>query len=376
MDFIDLKTQYRNYKHEIDKAIGAVVESGGFVMGKLMTELEQTLADYVGVKHAIAVSSGTDGLLIALMSLGIGKGDAVITTPFTFIATAEAVSLVGATPIFVDIEPDTCSLDVKQLTDAISECEKQGLIPRAIMPVSLYGQCADMESILKFANEHKLFVVEDACQSFGAKRNGIHSCAFNHIGVTSFYPSKPLGCYGDGGMVFTNDSGLADKMAKIRVHGQSRTYEHEMIGINGRLDAIQAAILLAKFQHFADELQRRTEIAAYYSHHIKTTCPELKTPVIMPENTSVFAQYTIQIGNDKRASVAQFLAKKAIPTAIHYPKPIHLQPAYAFLGYKQGDFPVAEQASCEVLSLPMHPFLTNQQQDEVVMALAVALQEL
>lgn len=373
MNFIDLKTQYQNYKQEIDKAVLSVLESGGFVMGKLVTDLETRLADYVGVKHALAVSSGTDGLLIALMALGIGRDDAVITTPFTFIATAEAVSLVGATPIFVDIEPDTCNMDVKQLQNAILECERRSLNPKAIIPVSLYGQCADMESILQFAREKKLFVIEDGCQSFGATRNGKHSCAFEHIGVTSFYPSKPLGCYGDGGMVFTDDTELADKMAKIRVHGQSRTYEHEMIGINGRLDAIQAAILLAKFQHFDSEMQKRNEIAAHYSQSINKMCPAIKTPVICPENTSVFAQYTIQIGNDKRASVAQFLAKKSIPTAIHYPKPIHLQPAYSFLGYKKGEFPVSEQASQEVLSLPMHPFLTREQQDEVVMALSEAL---
>ncbi len=374
MEFIDLKTQYRHYKSAIDQAISAVFESGSFVMGKTVTQLEQTLADYVSVKHAIGVSSGTDGLLVALMALGIGKGDAVITTPFTFIATAEAVSLVGATPVFVDIEPETCNMDVKKLFQVLDDSKKRGLAPKAIMPVSLYGQCCDMEAVIQFARDNKLFVIEDACQSFGAARNNKKSCSFEHISATSFYPSKPLGCYGDGGMVFTDDDTLAERMRKIRVHGQSRTYEHEMIGINGRLDAVQAAVLLAKFVHFDEELHARKNIADYYSQSLGAGYPAIKTPVIAPGNKSVYAQYTIQIADGRRSKVAEYLAQKGIPTAIHYPKPIHLQPAYAFLGYQPGDFPVAEKASQEVLSLPMHPFLSREQQDEVAGAIAGAIE--
>ncbi|MGE0487278.1 MAG: DegT/DnrJ/EryC1/StrS family aminotransferase [Gammaproteobacteria bacterium] len=364
MQFIDLKQQYQALKPVIDARIQRVLDHGQYVMGPEVAELEERLAAYVGRRHCIGVASGTDALLIALMALGIEPGDEVITTPFTFIATGEMIALLGARPRFVDIEPRTYNLDPEQLQAAITPRT------RAIMPVSLYGQCADFDAIGTIAERHGIPVVEDAAQSFGASYKGRMSCALANIGCTSFFPSKPLGCYGDGGACFTDDDALALRMREIRVHGQDRRYHHPIIGINGRLDTLQAAVLLAKFDTFAEEVAARGRLGARYTALLATHCPGVRTPHVEDWNTSVYAQYTIQV--DDRDAVVAALAAGDIPTAVHYPVPLHLQPAFAALGHGPGSFAVAEAAAARVLSLPMHPFLSAQDQDRVVAALARA----
>lgn len=289
------------------------------------------------------------------MALGVKPGDEVVTTPFTFIATAEVIALLGAKPVFVDIDPATYNLDPDRIEDGLTKRT------RGIIAVSLYGQCADMEAIRKIAGEYGLFVVEDACQSFGATRNGTPSCAFPDVGTTSFFPSKPLGCYGDGGMVFTSDDALADRLRGLRNHGQWERYRHRAIGLNGRLDEIQAAVLLAKLPHFGDELAARTRIAARYSERL---CDVVTVPAVAPGNTHVYAQYSIR--TPARDALAAHLEENGIPTAVHYPVPLHRQEAFKELGYAEGDFPAAEAVSREILSLPMSPFLSQEDQDEVI----------
>jgi UDP-2-acetamido-2-deoxy-ribo-hexuluronate aminotransferase len=368
MQFIDLKTQYRRIEASVTSRISAVLEHGQYILGSENQELEKRLADYVGVRHCIGASSGTDTLLIALMAYGIGIGDEVITSPFTFIATGEMIALAGAKPVFVDIDPRTYNLDPDLLEQAITPRTK------AIMPVSLYGQCADLKAINAIARKHKLPVIEDGAQSFGAKQNDKFSCALSEIGSTSFFPSKPLGCYGDGGALFTNDDALAQRMREIRIHGQDRRYHHPYLGINGRLDTLQAAILLAKMDVFPDEVAARNRLGARYTELIHERIGErVITPYLAPGNTSVYAQYTIQV--DARDQVEAELKKRGIPTAIHYPIPLHLQPVFANLGLAQGRFPVAERVGQRVLSLPMHPYLTEEQQVAVVDALREAVNE-
>jgi UDP-2-acetamido-2-deoxy-ribo-hexuluronate aminotransferase len=367
MHFIDLKTQYRRIQSSVNTRIHSVLEHGQYILGSENQELEKRLADYVGVKHCIAASSGTDTLLIALMAYGIGAGDEVITAPFTFIATGEMIALAGAKPVFVDIDPRTYNLDPNLIERAITPRTK------AIMPVSLYGQCADFDAINAIARKHKLPVIEDGAQSFGAVQNGKRSCALSDVGSTSFFPSKPLGCYGDGGALFTDDDALAQRMSEIRVHGQDRRYHHPYLGINGRLDTLQAAILLAKMEVFADEVAARNRIGARYTELIqsKVGSDRVQTPDLRLGNTSVYAQYTIQV--DSRDAVEAELKKRGIPTAIHYPIPLHLQPVFANLGFGQGSFPISERAGQRVLSLPMHPYLTEEQQLTVVDALLEAV---
>lgn len=355
--FIDLKTQYEAIKPQVQARINQVLEHGQYIMGPEVTELEEKLAAYVGVKHCISASSGTDTLLIAMMALGIGPGDEVITTPFTFIATGEMIALLGAKPVFVDIDPKTYNIDPSKIASAITPKTK------AIMPVSLYGQCADMDEINVIANRHGLPVIEDAAQSFGATYKGRKSCALSTIGSTSFFPSKPLGGYGDGGALFTNDDTLAKAMKEIRVHGQDRRYHHPRIGINGRLDTLQAAILLAKFERFDWEVEQRQKVGAGYTVMLSQQCPGVVPPYIAPECTSVYAQYTVQVKD--RESLSKRLNAEGIPTAIHYPVPLHLQPAYQCFGNEIGDFPVAEWASSVVLSLPMGPDLRAEDQIRV-----------
>jgi UDP-2-acetamido-2-deoxy-ribo-hexuluronate aminotransferase len=340
----------------------AVLAHGQYIMGPEVRELEEKLAQYVGVKHCISASSGTDTLLIALMALGVGPGDEVITSPFTFIATGEMIALTGAKPVFVDIDPLTYNIDPEKIEAAITERTK------AIMPVSLYGQCADFDAINTIATRHGLPVIEDGAQSFGATYKGRRSCGLSTIGSTSFFPSKPLGCYGDGGALFTDDDALAKAMREIRVHGQDRRYHHPRIGINGRLDTLQAAIILAKLSIFEDEVSARGRIGARYSDLLGD---HLITPRIEAGSTSVYAQYTVQV--EKRFEIQSLLAEAGVPTAVHYPVPLHLQPVFGSLNQVRGSFLIAEKASDHVLSLPMHPYLKSTTQDTIVAAVLHAV---
>ncbi|RQW26455.1 DegT/DnrJ/EryC1/StrS family aminotransferase [Rhodobacteraceae bacterium CH30] len=362
IQFIDLKAQYQHLKSDIDARIHGVLDHGQYIMGPEVAELEAGLATYVGAKHAIGVCDGTAALQIALMALGIQPGDEVITTPFTFIATGEMIALMGAKPVFVDIDPVSYNLDPALIEAAITPRT------RAIMPVSLYGQCADFGAINAIAEKHGIAVIEDGAQSFGATQHGKRSGNLSTIGCTSFFPSKPLGCYGDGGACFTNDELLAKKMREIRIHGQDRRYHHPVIGINGRLDTIQAAVLLAKLPSFPDEVEARARIGARYSELLQDVA---RVPVIGAGNTHVYAQYTIEV--DQREVVQASLKEAGVPTAVHYPIPLHLQPAFAYLGQGAGSFPLAEAAGKRVMSLPMHPFMDEATQDTVVSAVKRAL---
>lgn len=353
MQFINLKTQYERYKMEIDNRIQAVLDHGQYIMGPEVLELEETLAEYVGVKHCITVSSGTHSLEIALRALNIGPGDEVITVSFSWISSAEVILLVGATPVFVDINPSTFTMDVKLLEAAITKKTK------AIIPVSLFGQMCDMETINAIAGRYSLAVIEDGAQSFGATRHGKRSCGVSLIGSTSFFPAKPLGCYGDGGALFTDDDGLAESFRAIRTHGGVRRHYHTHVGTNGRLDTLQAAVLLVKFIHFSKEMEARRTIAARYT---KLLNGYVKTPQVADGNTHVYAQYTVRTDSEERAGLVQKLRDCGIPTGIYYPKCFHEQPVFKHLGYKYGNFPESERASREVLSLPMHPFLTPEEQ--------------
>lgn len=362
IEFADLKAQYRAYKTEIDKAVLDVMASAQFIMGQEVARLEENLAKYVGVSKAVSLSSGTDALLVPLLALGIGQGDEVITTPFTFISTAEVVALTGAKPVFVDIDEKTYNIDPAKIGKKITSRTK------AIIPVSLYGQVADMDEINKIAGN--IPVIEDACQSFGADYKGKKSGGLSAIGATSFFPSKPLGCYGDGGAVFTDDPELGAKIESIRNHGQIKRYCHKYIGINGRLDAMQAAILNVKMKHFEAELKRRAEIGKRYTTLIKASGADVVTPEIMPDRTSVYAQYSIRVKN--REKVAAYLNERGVPTAIHYPIPLHLQECYAYLGEGRGSYPVSEKVSEEIMSLPMSAFLTDNDMDYIVQCLSEA----
>jgi len=364
MEFVDLKQQYRTYQDEIDTRLRKVLEHCQFIQGPEIAELEQTLARYAGVDHCITVSSGTASLEIALRALGIGPGDEVITVPFTWISTAEVIALVGAKPVFVDIEPATFNLDPDLFEAAITPRVK------AVIPVSLFGQMPDFDRINQIARTHSITVIEDAAQSFGATQNGRPSCGVTRVASTSFFPAKPLGCYGDGGALFTSDADLADRIRAIRTHGDLKRHTHTLIGTNGRFDTIQAAVLLAKWPHFEWELRRRHQLGARYSSELQQTC---QVPPIQKGNTHVYAQYTVRLS--EREAVADFLKARGVPTAVYYPKCLHQQPAFAPLGYGVGDFPHSEQAARDVLSLPMHPFLTEQDQDLVITGLRSAVEE-
>jgi UDP-2-acetamido-2-deoxy-ribo-hexuluronate aminotransferase len=348
LPFIDLASQQHRILPEIEKNMATALRHGQYIMGPEVKELEERLALFCGAKHCIALSSGTDALLVAMMALGIGPGDEVITSPFTFIATGEMIALLGAIPVFVDIDEATYNIDPRLIEAAITPKTK------AIMPVSLYGQCADFDAINAIAEKHRLPVIEDACQSFGATYKGRKSCALSTIGCTSFFPSKPLGCYGDGGACFTSDDAFATKMRQIMAHGQDRRYHHPTLGINGRLDTLQAAVLLAKMDIFEDEVSLREKIGDRYTELLQGS---VITPQLQTGNTSVHAQYTIQVEN--RDVVQKLLQEKGVPTAVHYPVPLHMQPVFASLNKPEGSFPVAEAASRKVMSLPMHPYLAE-----------------
>ena len=359
MQFIDLKAQQARIKEAIDTHIQRVLDHGQYIMGPEVCELEERLADYVGVKHCIGVSSGTDALLVAMMALGVKSGDEVITTPFTFIATGEMIALLGAKPVFVDIDPRTYNIDPAKIEAAITKKT------RAIMPVSLYGQCADFGPINAIAEQYGIPVIEDAAQSFGATYKGKKSCGLSTIGCTSFFPSKPLGGYGDGGACFTDDDNIAKLMKEIRVHGQDRRYHHARLGINGRLDTLQAAILLAKFDIFPEEVELRQQIGARYSE-LLANVKGIKSPLIESFNTSVYGQYTIQ--TNQRAELQAHLKELQIPTAVHYPISLDKQPA---LSEKNINCMVSSQASSRVMSLPMHPYLSEECQGKVVDAISI-----
>jgi len=356
INFIDLKAQYLEYQKEIDNEVLEVMASAQFIGGAKLNQLEDSLSSYTGAKHAIGCSSGTDALLLSLMACGIGRGDEVITTPFTFIATAEVIAFLGAKAVFVDIDKDTYNIDATKIEKAITDKTK------AIIPVSLYGQCADMDTINEIASKYSIIVIEDACQSFGATYNGKKSCNLSTIGCTSFFPSKPLGAYGDGGAVFTNDDELATKIRMLLNHGQNERYKHKYIGINGRLDAIQASVLNVKLKHFDKEVKLRDDIGSRYSDLLEDT--DVITPKIADTNTTVYAQYSIRVKD--RDIMIEKLNKAEIPTAVHYPMPLHLQEAFADLGYKEGDFPISEEIAKQIMSLPMSPYLSETQQDFIV----------
>jgi len=358
MNFIDLKTQYRQIEDDVFARIRGVLEHGQYIMGPEVRELEERLAERVGVKHCIGVSSGTDALLVAMMALGVGPGDEVITSPFTFIATGEMIALLGAKPVFVDIDPQTYNIDPERIETAITPKT------RAIMPVSLYGQCADFDAINAIAEQYGLPVIEDGAQSLGATYKGRQSCALSTVGCTSFFPSKPLGGYGDSGACFTDDDGLAKLMREIRVHGQDRRYHHPRVGINGRIDTIQAAVLLAKLDLFETEVEARWRIGARYSQLIQSKGLPFTTPFIAERNTSVYAQYTLL--SDERDAVLERLQAAEIPTAVHYPVPLNKQPA---LQTTEFDLAVSERLSGKVFSLPMHPYLSDSDQEQIVATL-------
>ena len=360
MNFIDLKSQYKEIEADINARIKKVLEHGQYILGPEVKELEDRLAAFTGTKHCIGLSSGTDALLVAMMALGIGPGDEVITTPFTFIATGETIALLGATPVFADVDPKTYNLDPALIEAAITPRTK------AIIPVSLYGQCCDCDAINAIAAKHNLPVIEDGAQSFGATSKGRRSCSLTTIGCTSFFPSKPLGGYGDGGACFTNDDELAKVMRELGNHGQDKRYHHARIGINGRLDTIQAAVLLSKLDLFAGEIEKRSAVGKRYSELL--AADGIITPYIAPGNTSVYAQYTIQVSD--REKVQKALAEKNIPTAVHYPIPLNQQPA---MHQEHLHYPVTEQLAQRVISLPMHPYLGQSDQDAVAAAVLAAL---
>ena len=360
MNFIDLEQQQNRIKKQIDTNIAKVLAHGRYIMGPEVSELEEQMADYVGVKYCIGVSSGTDALLIAMMALEIGPGDEVITTPFTFIATSEMIKLLGAKPVFVDIDPQTYNIDPAKISSAITNNTK------LILPVSLYGQCADMDAINTIAKQHNLPVLEDGAQSFGATYKGRKSCNLSTVGCTSFFPSKPLGCYGDGGAIFTNDDVLAKMMCEIRVHGQDKRYSHPRLGINGRLDTIQAAVLLAKFEIFPDEVIQRDRVGRQYTASINAMQSTIVAPQIRSNCTTVYAQYSIMANN--REQLIAKLNKMNIPTAVHYPVPLHLQPPFY---NNQLNLPVVEDVATKIVSLPMHPYLSTEDIEKVSRALAL-----
>jgi UDP-2-acetamido-2-deoxy-ribo-hexuluronate aminotransferase len=368
MQFTDLKTQYTALKTEIDAGIQRVLDHGQYIMGPEVKELESALQAYTGAPHCVAVASGTEALLIALMAIGLQPGDEVITTPFTFAATAEVIVLLGGVPVYVDIEPDTCNIDASLIEARVTPRT------RAIMPVSLYGQVADMDAINDIAQRHGLVVIEDAAQSFGATYLGKggaarKSCNVSRIACTSFFPSKPLGCYGDGGALFTSDPVVAQAAREIRVHGQSGRYHHTRVGVGGRIDTLQCAVLLAKLPRFDWEIERRLALGARYGQLIQASGAPVQLLAVRPDRDCVWAQYTVMV--DNRPALQAALQAAGIPTAVHYPKPLHHQPAYA-AGCCPDCNPHSITAGQRVMSLPMSADLTEADQDRVVAALVSA----
>ncbi len=360
MQFIDLKKQYSLINNLVNENIQKVLNSGQYIMGPEIAELEAKLANYVGVDYCVSCSSGTDALVMPLMSYGIGKGDAVFVPAFTFFATAESVSLVGATPVFIDID-NTFNIDISKLENTIEETiERNTLKPKAILAVDLFGLIPDFSKIQQIADKYNLILIEDAAQSFGASINGNKAGSFGNCGATSFFPAKPLGCYGDGGAIFTNDKDLYDNLVSIRVHGQNNDnkYENIKIGLNARMDTMQAAVLLAKLTIFDDELSKRQNVADLYNYYLNG---KVITPQIPENHISAYAQYSVLAeNNEHRTKIINKLKENGIPTAIYYPIPLHLQKVYAELGYEKGSMPISEDFSNRVFSLPFHPYLTEE----------------
>lgn len=355
MQFVDLPAQYEKYRQEVDAAMAGVLASSRFINGPEVKKLEEELAGFVDIPQAIGCASGTDALMLALMALGIGAGDEVITTPFTFIATAETIALVGAKPVFVDIEPDSYNIDPQLIERAVTAQTK------AIISVDIFGLPANYEALQTIADRHDIVLIEDAAQSLGAEVHGRKCASFGTLATTSFFPAKPLGCYGDGGMLFTRDAELAERLRILRNHGQHQRYHHRLLGVNSRLDTLQAAVLLAKLPHFAAEIERRRQIAADYSERF---APFFQVPVEKPGYSCVYAQYSLR--SDRRDRVIKKLNEAGIPTAIHYPVPLHLQEVFSNLGYQPGDLPTAEQVCKEIFSIPVHPFLGREDREKII----------
>ena len=355
IDFANLQLQYQTYKDKIDSNLQAILNKSNYILGEEVDVLEKELQNFTGAKYAISCSSGTDALLLALMATNIQPDDEIITTPFTWISTAEMMALIKAKPVFVDIEPDTYNMDANLIEAVITKKTK------AIMPVSLYGQPADMDVIQSIADKYSLKVIIDGAQSFGSTYNNKTDSNLGDISTTSFFPSKPLGCYGDGGAVFTNNEECANKIKLLRVHGQNKRYHHKYIGIGGRLDTIQAAILLAKLPYFKKELKDRQKVADHYTNSLSKI---LQTPVVKPNRSSAWAQYTLRVKN--RDALQLKLKENDIPTSVFYPIPLHLQECFQYLRHQQGDFPISEKASNEVMSIPMNAFLTDDQINYVI----------
>jgi UDP-2-acetamido-2-deoxy-ribo-hexuluronate aminotransferase len=355
IDFANLQLQYQTYKDKIDSNIHKILNKSNYILGEEVDILEKELQNFTGAKYAIVCSSGTDALLLAMMAMDIQPDDEIITTPFTWISTAEMMALIKAKPVFVDIEPDTYNIDANLIEAAITKKTK------AIMPVSLYGQPADMDAIQAIADKYNLKVIIDGAQSFGSTYNNKTDSNLGDISTTSFFPSKPLGCYGDGGAVFTNNEQYANKIKLLRVHGQNKRYHHKYIGIGGRLDTMQAAILLAKLPYLKKELKDRQKVADQYTNKLSKT---FETPIIKSNRTSAWAQYTLRVKN--RDIIQLKLKENGIPTSVFYPIPLHLQECFRYLNYKQNDFPISEKASNEVISVPMNSFLTNEQINYII----------
>ena len=365
MEFIDLKAQQIKIKDKIESRISRVLNHGKYIMGPEVFELEESLAEYVNVKNCITCSSGTDALLIPLLAKGVGPGDAVITTPFTYIATAEVISLVGAEPVFCDIYPETFNLDPAKIQESIERAKGLGLNPKAIIPVDLFGLPARYRLIREKCEEYNLFIIEDAAQGFGGSIRGELAGKFGDVASTSFFPAKPLGGYGDGGAIFTNDGELARTMKSIRVHGFGKDkYDNVRVGINGRIDTIQAAILLEKFAIFQNEVELRQSLAEYYSKNITSN---VQKPFIPKDYISSWAQYSLlAYSTEHRSKIMKSLKEKNIPSMIYYSIPLHLQKVFRYLGYKEGDFPIAEKIAGRIFSIPFHPYLNKNQQDKVI----------
>ena len=364
MQFIDLKAQQKQIREKVNKRIQKVLDHGKYIMGPEVFEFEDKLAKYANVKHCISCSSGTDALLIPLLARGISKGDAVLTTPFTYIATAEVIALLGAEPVFVDIYPTTFNMDPSKIEGAIDYAKNKGLVPKAIIPVDLFGLPARYRLIQEIADKYNLFVVEDAAQGFGGSIRSKKAGSYGNVASTSFFPAKPLGCYGDGGAIFTNDDELAQNMRSIRVHGSGLDkYDNVRIGINGRLDTFQAAVLLEKFAIFNDELYLRNQIAQHYNNSINDN---FKKPFLPEQYYSSWAQYSLLSRSSKhREEIILRLKKENIPCMIYYRIPLHLQKVFKKLNYKKGDFPITESIADKIFSLPMHPYLETWQQDKI-----------
>ena len=354
IDFANLQYQYQLYKTQIDEAIQNVLNKSNYIMGEEITQLENSLQEFTKAKYAITCSNGTDALLLAMMALDIKPGDEIITTPFTFIATAETIAFLGAVPVFVDIDEKTYNINPDLIEEKITSKTK------AIMPVSLYGQPSNMDSIQEIATKHNLKTIIDGAQSFGSTYNGITDSALGDISTTSFFPAKPLGCFGDGGAVFTNNEELAIKMKSLRVHGQSKRYHHKYIGMGGRLDTLQAAVLNVKLKYYPKDISLRQEVASKYTKALENKT-NLVLPFVEENTTSAWAQYSVRVKNRDEVQVS--LKEQGIPTAVHYPMPLHLQECFAYLGYKKGDFPLSEVVSTEIMSIPMNPYVSDNEID-------------